>query len=197
MLIMRGPGGFSGGKVLDAMVSQIDLFPTICDLLSIEPPAWLQGTSFMPLIRGETGEIRDALFAECTFHAAYEPQRAIRTKRWKYIRRFGDRQAPVLANCDDSLSKDVWMEYGWRERSIAPEQLYDLIFDPNEMCNLADDPSAASIVQEMRGRLEDWMRNTNDPLLYGPVLPPPGVELNDPGQLSPSEPTGMAEGVAR
>jgi len=46
------------------------------------------------------------------------------------------------------------MEYGWRERSIAPEQLYDLIFDPNEMCNLASDPSAASIMQEMRGRLD-------------------------------------------
>ena len=118
---MRGPGGFSGGKVFDAMVSQIDLFPTICDLLGIAQPHWLQGTSLMPLIREEKSDVRDSLFAECTFHAAYEPQRAIRTKRWKYIRRFIDRKAPVLANCDDSLSKDVWMEYGWRERQIAPE----------------------------------------------------------------------------
>ncbi len=196
MLIMRGPGGFSGGKVFDAMVSQIDLFPTICDLLGIEQPDWLQGTSLMPLIREEKSDVRDSLFAECTFHAAYEPQRAIRTKRWKYIRRFIDRKAPVLANCDDSLSKDVWMEYGWRERQIAPEQLYDLIFDPGEMYNLANEPSAASVLQEMRDRLEDWMRVTDDPLLYGPVLPPPGVELNDPDQLSPTAPTGMAERAA-
>ncbi len=42
MLIMRGPGGFPGGHVCDALVSQIDLFPTICDLLKIDYPHWLQ-----------------------------------------------------------------------------------------------------------------------------------------------------------
>ena len=45
-----------------------------------------------------------------TWHAAYEPQRAVRTERWKYIRRFGDRKTPVLANCDDSPSKDLLLE---------------------------------------------------------------------------------------
>ncbi len=47
MLIMRGPGGFTGGKVYDALVSHIDLYPTICDLLEIEHPSWLQGTSLL------------------------------------------------------------------------------------------------------------------------------------------------------
>ena len=32
MLIMRGPGGFIGGKVNDALVTHIDIFPTLCDL---------------------------------------------------------------------------------------------------------------------------------------------------------------------
>ena len=53
MLMMRGPGGFTGGKVSDAMVSHIDLFPTICDLLRIERPAWLQGKSMLPLMTVE------------------------------------------------------------------------------------------------------------------------------------------------
>lgn len=109
MLIMRGPGGFEGGRVIDGMVSHIDLFPTLCELLEIEPPPWLQGRSIMPLIRGETDEVNEAVFAEVTYHAAYEPQRAVRTRRWKYIRRFSDRRRPVLPNCDDGLSKDVWM----------------------------------------------------------------------------------------
>src|SRR6266849_3914765 len=52
-LIMRGPGGFTGGQVYDALISHIDIFPTLCDLLQIDPPAWLQGSSFMPLLRGE------------------------------------------------------------------------------------------------------------------------------------------------
>jgi len=75
MLILRGSGGFTGGRVCDAMVSQVDLFPTLCELLEIERPAWLQGRSMMPLIRGETKQIHDEIFAEVTYHAAYEPQR--------------------------------------------------------------------------------------------------------------------------
>ena len=87
--------------------------------------------------------MRDALFAEATFHAAYEPQRAVRTKRWKYIRRFDGRDRPVLPNTDDSLSKDVLLRYGWAERRVDEEQLFDLVFDPNEAANLAYDPEHA------------------------------------------------------
>ena len=44
MMLMRGPGGFSGGKVIDAMVSHLDVYPTLCELAGVEPPDWLQGT---------------------------------------------------------------------------------------------------------------------------------------------------------
>ena len=189
MLIMRGPGGFAGGQVRDAMVSHLDIYPTICDLLQIERPHWLQGTSLLPLIRGEVEQLHDALFAEVTYHAAYEPMRAVRTNRWKYIRRFDHHLGPVLANCDDSPSKDVLMANGWKERPRPLEQLYDLIFDPSEEQNVADDLSVAVTLEEMRTRLDDWMRDTNDPLLRGPVPAPPGAELNDPDQVSASDPT--------
>jgi N-sulfoglucosamine sulfohydrolase len=189
MLIMRGPGGFTGGKVYDALVSHIDIYPTICDLLTIERPSWLQGTSLLPLVHDEVEEVHDAIFAEVTYHAAYEPQRAVRTRRWKYIRRFDHHLGPVLPNCDDSPSKDVLMDYGWRERSRPLEQLYDLIFDPNEAHNIANDLSVAVVLEEMRMRLDDWMVRTNDPLLHGPVPAPHGVELNDPDQMSASYPT--------
>jgi arylsulfatase A-like enzyme len=188
MLMLRGPGGFSGGKVYDAMVSHIDLFPTVCDLLKIERPAWLQGKSLMPLIQNKTSQVNEQIFAEATYHAAYEPQRAIRTERWKYIRRFGDRLTPVLANTDDSPSKDLLLRYGWKDRPIAQEQLYDLIFDPGEACNVADDLSLAPVRDEMRTRLQQWMSSTDDPLLRGPIPAPSGAELNDPDQLSSYDP---------
>lgn len=189
MLIIRGPGGFTGGQVSDALVSHIDLFPTVCDLLQIDSPRWLQGTSLLPLIREETEQLHDAIFAEVTYHAAYEPMRAVRTERWKYIRRFDHHLGPVLPNCDDSASKDLLMKYGWKERSRPLEQLYDLIFDPNEACNVANDLSVGTVLEEMRDRLDQWMRITDDPLLQGPVAAPPGSELNDPDQMSPSYPT--------
>ena len=188
MLIMRGPGGFLGGKVYDTLVSQIDLFPTICALLHIPYPAWLQGTSLLPLMQGDIEQVHDAIFAEVTYHTAYEPQRAVRTNRWKYIRHFDHHLGPVLPNCDDSPSKDLLIQHGWKERSRPLELLYDLIFDPNEACNIAYDQSVGHVLEDMRNQLDNWMRATNDPLLHGPVSPPHGVELNDPDQMSPSDP---------
>ena len=194
MLILRGPGGFAGGKASDALVSHIDLFPTICDVLEIGHPGWLQGHSLLPIVTGSAAEVRDAVYAEGTYHAAYEPQRAIRTPRWKLVRRFGDRRLPVLPNIDDSPSKALWMQHGYAEREIAPLQLYDLVFDPNEACNLVDRPDLAGVAADLGERLERWMRATGDPLLDGPVAPPPGAEINDPGQRSAGDPVTVWPG---
>jgi N-sulfoglucosamine sulfohydrolase len=190
-LIMRGPGGFRGGRVIDALVSQMDVFPTVVDLLGVPAPEWLQGRSMLPLLDGARA-IRDEVFAEVTFHAAYEPQRAIRTRRWKYIRRFGDRQSPVVVNADDGPAKDAWLAAGWAERTIPPEQLYDLVLDPGEGENLVGREELVPVLKELRERLLRWMGATDDPLLDGPVEPPPGAGYNEPDQISPSEPTRTA-----
>ncbi|HYH90904.1 MAG TPA: sulfatase [Solirubrobacteraceae bacterium] len=186
MLIVRGPGGFHGGKVSEALVSQIDLFPTLCELTGIPAPGWLQGRSLLPLVRRETDEVNDAIFAELTFHAAYEPQRSIRTQRHKYIRRFGDRLTPVLPNVDDGPTKELLIASGWADRPLPREELHDLLFDPAEAANVAEDPAYSEVRAELAGRLEAWMRETADPLLEGDVEPPPGAEITDPDQLSPA-----------
>ncbi len=188
MLVMSGPGGFAGGRVHDAMVSHLDVYPTLCELAGVETPGFVKGLSLLPLVRGETGALREELFAEMTWHAAYEPQRAVRTDRWKYIRRFGERELPVLANCDDSPSKELLLRYGWAERKVPFEQLYDLVFDPNEANNLAADRDRRDVLDDLRALLERWMRDTGDPLLDGDPEPPPGAEINLPDQLSASEP---------
>jgi len=187
MFLMRGPGGATGGRVCDALVSHVDVFPTICDLLGIEQPAWIEGRSMMPLVRGEADEINEAIFSEVTYHAAYEPMRCVRTRRWKYIRRFEERTGPVLPNCDDSLSKTLWMENGWKDHAPAMEQLYDLVFDPNETNNLAGDRAFAGPLGEMRDRLDRHMAETDDPLLAGPVPAPSGAKFSNPDGLSPRE----------
>ncbi len=189
MLIMRGPGGFTGGRVIDGLVSQIDVFPTLCDLLSIDPPGWLQGVSLMPMIRGDTETVRDEIFAEVNYHAAYEPMRCIRTSRWSYIRRFDGRTRPVLPNCDDGLSKTLWMEHGWADIPPDEEALYDLIFDPHEAHNLAGDSRVAAVLADLRTRLDTWMHETDDPLLRGPVPAPVGAVVNNVDGISPQERT--------
>ncbi len=181
MLILRGPGGFTGGRVNDALVSQLDLYPTICELLDADPPEWLEGHSLLPLVTGEATSIRGECFSEVTFHTAYEPKRGCRTLDWSYIRRFGQRRLPVLANTDDSLSKDVWLEHGWAEQPLPDEELYDLHLDPDERDNLAADPAFAATLDNMRGRLDRWMQQTEDPLLYDELpIPRDGILVNAP-----------------
>lgn len=188
MLIVRGPGGFDGGKVVDGLVSQIDLFPTICDLAEIDHPDWLQGHSILPLVQGETEDVRDAVFAEVNYHCCYEPQRAIRTKRWKYIRRYDDAQKWALPNCDDSISKSYMLENDWAKLPVETERLYDVVFDPSEAHNLAGDPNYAEVLTEMRSRLEQWRDETDDPVDENQIMVPPDTAvLNDPSDVSPRD----------
>ena len=194
MLIMRG-AGFPGGVAHDELVSQIDIFPTICELAGIEPPAWLQGHSLVPLVSGrELPGARDEIFSELTYHAAYEPQRAIRTERFKYVRRFDEYRYPVLANCDDSPSKDAYLARGWATRPVSRERLHDLFFNPGEGANVIDDPAYRGVAADLRARLENWMAQTADPLLDGPVAAPPGAVINAQDQVSAGEPLFTAAG---
>jgi arylsulfatase A-like enzyme len=140
----------------------------------------------MPLMRGETDAVRDEVFAELTYHAAYEPQRAVRTDRYKYIRRYID-GPPVLANVDDSMTKDLMVGMGWADRDVPREQLYDIPLDPMEMRNVAGEPAYEEIRADLAERLDSWMRETADPLLDGPVPAPPGALVNSRDQRSAEE----------
>jgi N-sulfoglucosamine sulfohydrolase len=188
LLIMRGPGGFHGGHVIDALVSHVDLYPTLLELAGAPLPDETHGVSLLPLVRREVREARDELFAELTYHAAYDPMRAIRTRRHKLIRHFGERLLPVLPNVDDSPSKDLLVAAGWAEQPRPRLELYDLLADPIEMRNLAYDEAFADVLDALSGRLDAWMEETDDPLLQGPVPVPLGGVVNDPASVSPREP---------
>ena len=194
-LIMRGPG-FTGGRAVDELVSHLDVFPTVCEVAGIATPAWALGRSLLPLVTGEEPlGTRAEIFSELTYHAAYEPQRAIRTDRYKYIRRFDDYPYPVLPNCDDSPSKNAYLARGWATRGVARESLHDLFFNQGEGRNLVGDADYAGVLAELRERLHEWMVRTNDPLLHGPIAPPLGARINSQTQRSAEEPTQLIEAV--
>lgn len=179
MLILRGPGGFSGGQVIDGLASHVDLMPTLCEAIGIATPAWAQGVSLLPLVRGEATSVREEVFAEVNYHAAPEPMRSVRTERYSYIKRFDGRERVVLPNCDGSPTKDVWVDRC--DLAVAEEMLFDLVNDPAERHNLAGHAEAATALTEMRGRLERWMEETQDPLLAGGIpLPIKDSVVNDP-----------------
>ena len=194
MLIIRGPGGFHGGHVVDGLISQVDLYPTLLELAGAPVPDGIHGYSLLPVARREGSEGRQELFAELTYHAAYDPQRAIRTDRHKLIRHFGDRLEPVLPNVDDSPSKSLLISAGWGGERRPRLELYDLIMDPAEMRNLAEVDEYSALRYELDQRLHDWMADTDDPLVNGPVPVPAGASVNDPAGISASEPFLQALG---
>lgn len=192
-LMMAYPGNRSAGQAIDALTSHLDVFPTLCDLLGLAKPDWLQGVSLLPLLAGCQEQVRHEVFAQVVYHASYEPQVAVRTARYKYIRRCNpERVTPVLANVDNGLSKDFLMTQGLPELTLDQEQLFDLAFDPNERKNLADNPAYAAALTDLRRRLETWLRQTQHPLLNGAVPLPAGAFVNtlacqDPESTNPDD----------
>lgn len=171
-LIMVAPAfGLTGGRVYyDELISNVDLVPTILDMLEIRLPARLQGKTFSNLLRGTDYQPRSCIFAEKTFHTAYEPQRAIRTARYKLI---WNGEVNIISVPADIMRSPI---YPQMVDDIAverpPFELYDLQADPLERVNLIDERDHSDIAEDLRRQLLDWMRSTGDPLLEGPVPSP-------------------------
>lgn len=168
-LLMRFPrDGWQAGQRVGGMVSNVDLLPTLLDVAGIPVPANIAGRSLRPLLRGEPFAPRDRIFAEKTYHDTYDPSRAVRTSTHKYIRHF-----EVNIFQDLRLATETRRHYlrdDWRRR--GDEELYDLRADPDERVNLANDPRHAALLQSLRSELLQWMNETGDPLLRGPVPSP-------------------------
>jgi N-sulfoglucosamine sulfohydrolase len=186
-LILDYPGNPARGSVVNALVSHLDVFPTICELTGIPSPARLEGRSLLPLLTGEQNEIRDELFAEVTYHARYEPQRAIRTRDHKLIKRYLRPPRLVPVNVDGSASKHHLFDAGVRDFPLDAVQLYDLNIDPLERVNVADHPAYAEVRATLEEHLEGWMRRTADPLLSGDVPLPPGAFQDAESSYNPDE----------
>ncbi|MCA9914793.1 MAG: sulfatase [Anaerolineae bacterium] len=170
LMMHAEPFGFTGGRVYQEMVSNVDIVPTILQGLGISAPDNLQGRSFWPLLNGDDYSPREHIFAEKTFHTAYEPQRAVRTDRYKLIWNAEVDIINVAADIQHSPIFPQMIEELTKER--PPFELYDLQADPVEQRNLAGQPTHAEIEQQLRKALLRWMQVTDDPLLIAPIPSP-------------------------
>ena len=173
-LLLRYPGrkGWSGGTVHRPLVYNMDLLPTIMELIGVERPVNLHGKSFLPLLDGAAYELRKELFFEITYHEYYDPRRSIRTETHKLIANFST--APAFMDASQC----------WRPRSetIVPEnhadsyhpylELFDLVADPNEQVDLAEKPEFAHVQKDLTQRLLQHLVQTDDPILKGAVTSP-------------------------
>ncbi|AEO66492.1 53bdce02-1c3a-4187-b6c5-1f5e76d8dd9a [Thermothielavioides terrestris] len=175
------------------LVSYVDVLPTILEWTlgpafnALPKSDERAGRSFLGILGAtERQPGWDHVFGSHTFHEAtnYWPTRFLRTERYKYHRNIAWRlDFPFANDLYGSLTwEDVRNNVGAADPAVEekkigarplrdyffrpPEQLFDLVDDPAEVRDLARDPAYAEVLAELRGRLEDWQRRTNDPWLY-------------------------------
>jgi len=186
-MAVSGPG-FSEhrGEKVNALVSQTDVFATICEAVGIERPAWTRGEPWQQLLAGRKKSIHDATFHELTYHVAEDVLRAVRTDDWLFIERVGPSTRPP-ANIDDGAAKDEVLKNP-AYLKVTQYQLFDLQKDPRAQHNLAD--TSPDMVKKLRTLLRKHMQETNDPLLKNyPVPLAAGRVAYDHDTLSPPEET--------
>lgn len=177
-LIIRHPQ-LKHGVVCDDMLSHIDVFPTICDLLEIKKPEYLEGKSFAKYFVNDEKIDDQFIYSEINFHTSYEPARCIRDKRFKYIKYFdNDWKLYNLSNMDDCVPKEICLKNNLREKNKPMEALYDTYFDPEESNNLIGDQKYKEVLEVLRNQLIKHMEETKDPLLDGELEIKPNYKVN-------------------
>jgi N-sulfoglucosamine sulfohydrolase len=173
-LIVHRPGQKKTGIVNRAMVSWVDILPTILDWAGVKPPK-LAGRSILSVLEEESPRGWDIVFASHTFHEVtmYYPMRSVRTRSHCYIRNLAHRldfpfasdlyNSPtwqgILKRGDTMLGKRSVEQYLHR----PAEELYDLETDPHELKTLAGDAAHAKTLAELRSTLRNWQEQTADP----------------------------------
>ena len=171
-LVIRAPG-IESGKVRDDLVEHIDLAATSLALAGIEIPAWVQGRNIL----AADYRPREAVFAardRCD--ETVDRIRSARTERYKYIRNYLPKRPHLQPNRykDGKQIVQRLRELhaagelnALQERLLfAPErpaeELYDLQADPQELVNLAEDPTHGETLKRMRGLLARWEETSGD-----------------------------------
>ena len=147
-LMIRYPSRIRAGARAARMALNLDLAPTLLDLVGVAAPPHFQGRSLMPLLENPGVPWRTDWLYEYYEYPGYEqvrPCRGVRTERYKYIHYFTEPQ-----------------EF----------ELYDLQRDREEMHNLHGDPRHAALTAQLAARLEELRRETGDHYVYRPTVPP-------------------------
>ena len=166
-LILRWPGRIRPGTVSDALLSHVDLLPTLLEAAGTAVPAVLHGRSYLPLLLGGRHTPRQEIFAEL---GDIDPMRAVRTRTHKLI--FNVRSHKTLSFPSAEIMDLVATVPEWLTRRRPLAELYDLTADPLELQNRWNDPAWKGVQDDLKARLRKWMENTGDPLLRGALRVP-------------------------
>jgi N-sulfoglucosamine sulfohydrolase len=190
-LAIRWLGKIKAGRVIDDFISLTDLAPTFLEIAGLKPWPEMTGRSFVDVLEGKPSATpRDCVFIERERHANVRrgdlsyPIRGIRTKDFLYLRNLRPDRWPAgdpelyfavgpYGDVDGTRTKEYilsnsalpemkrFFDLNFAKR--PSEELYDLATDPDQIHNLAADPAHEKTKQQLRTRVDQWMRETGDP----------------------------------
>lgn len=198
-LVIRTPGGPTG-IVSDALASELDLAPTLLDLIGLKPFAKSHGVSLRPILDGKPdAKTREFIFAEISDRGPLPndgmQERSVQDSRWKLIYREKTETNWRQVNAD-SIDPKPWGNRAYNETLRVKDQfpdafrilaemhpqalkgkvpaleLYDLQSDPDEMHNLANDPTHRDQRDRLYTSLRGWVRDTEDSSIQPPAKLP-------------------------
>jgi N-sulfoglucosamine sulfohydrolase len=174
-LLVAWPGVFAPDTRSEALVSAVDIVPTILEAAGVEPPPGLHGQSLRASL--DPARARRFLATEFHYHGAHPffPRRSIRDARFKLIHNLRAGAAKPSEGIDGDEALAIARTPAFAGTAVAaaferaadpPEfELYDLAADPWEFENLADRPEHGATLAMLQAALLEWRTATTDPLL--------------------------------
>lgn len=188
-VLLHVQGVTENGGVPANPVSQVDLYPSVCQALNVTVPERTRGVSVLPVMRTESDADCREVFSESNYHAAYEPARCVKTDRCTLIQRPAEHRKMVPANVDGSPAREILggEEYFYTDQPV--KELYDLLADPRERTSPLPGAAGSPLHKKLDSRLTEWMVETSDRFLDGEVPKPAGARLSKPDAWSATEET--------
>ena len=168
--IVRWPGVVEANSVSETMLNFVDILPTFLDIIGADIPQDLDGKSFQPTLKGNTDPIHDYIFSLATKQNIQKckvfPSRAIRGKRFKFIRNYNSIEV-VESNYGSNSVVNAFIRKGAESFPNVPfEELYDLELDPYQEQNLINNSKYLEQRNRLSSALENWMIAQNDFLIH-------------------------------
>ncbi len=180
--LVRWPGVIKPGSVSNAMIEYVDVTPTFVDIAGGKPADVLDGKSFLPVLKGNKDTHKEYVFGIQTTSGIRNGSkhygiRSIRSEKYKYILNIHF-DTKFQNNVTEQKNPDwtgFWLT--WKEKAktdfnasklvkkfqFRPKvEFYDIVNDPYELNNLADDPKYQKELNKMGKLLKKWMEEQGD-----------------------------------
>ena len=188
--IIHYPNLIGKPSVSKSLLSVIDLSATCLELAGLKKPDFIQGQSFLPILKDPKAQVRQLVFAEHNWHVYKNHERMVRFGDFLYIKNNYPNQANLSYEAHkDPAGEDLWKAHAAGKTNAQQQQIFanpapgEELFlvskDGHQLTNLADNPEYAAKLKQARLLLKKWTIQTGDSIPTNPTPhrhAPPRVE---------------------